>query len=149
LLLASSLLVEGGVIALDDFMRSEWPDVSIGFFDWMESSSMQIVPFAVGFNKLYLCHRSYVGKFQKCLWDSPFLPYFFNKNYEFYGIQTPIFQFSVLPDRTLLRRWYEHLKLFYPDTFVVIHKLPIVKRLLRHAVKRLPPHVAKRLLPHG
>src|SRR5690606_5984717 len=54
--LAEAVLADQGVIALDDFLRSEWPDVSLGFFHWYENGPKSIRPFAVGHNKLYLCH---------------------------------------------------------------------------------------------
>src|ERR1700761_238614 len=55
LAVAEDTLAEGGVIALDDFHRPEWPEVSAGYFKWFETRKKNVVPFAIGFNKLYLC----------------------------------------------------------------------------------------------
>ena len=46
--LAESSLSDHGVIALDDFHRPEWPDVSAGYFAWYASRSRLIVPFPSG-----------------------------------------------------------------------------------------------------
>ncbi|HEY0767506.1 MAG TPA: class I SAM-dependent methyltransferase, partial [Steroidobacteraceae bacterium] len=61
LLLAEQTVAGHGVIALDDFLRPEWPDVSAGYFAWFAHRSKSIVPFAIGFNKLYLCEQSHVA----------------------------------------------------------------------------------------
>jgi hypothetical protein len=121
--LAVSVLAEGGVIALDDFMRPEWPDVSFGFFDWFEGSDRQIVPLAIGFNKLYLCHHGHVARYRSCLEKSDFLRFFLNKHYEFCGVRVPVFQAFQLPEWGLLRRLFEYLKLYHPDAYVTLRKL--------------------------
>ena len=123
LLLANGVLAEAGVIALDDFMRPEWPEVSLGFFDWYEETQKQIVPFAIGFNKLYLCHRAYLSRFQKCLEESEFLRFFFGKHCNFYDTMLPVFQSYQLPEWGRRRRLEEYLKLYHPDTYVKIRRL--------------------------
>jgi hypothetical protein len=118
LALAAAVLAEGGVIALDDFMRPEWPDVSLGLFDWYEESQQRIVPFAIGFNKLYLCNGTYLAHFQECLEDSDFLRCFLSKHYEFYGARIPVFQSYQLPEWPLRQRIRGYLKLYHPDAYV-------------------------------
>jgi hypothetical protein len=88
--LAASVLSDQGVIALDDFMRPEWPDVSLGLFDWFEGSDKTIVPFAIGFNKLYLCRREEVGAYQRAV-DTEFVRTFQTKSYNFLGVDVPVF----------------------------------------------------------
>lgn len=127
--LASAVLADGGVIALDDFMRPEWPDVSLGFFDWLEGSSKSVIPFAIGFNKVYLCHRDYICRFQQCLSDSAFLPYFRSKHYEFYGIQVPVFHTCLLPEKSALERCYQLMRLYYPNAFASLRALPITQSI--------------------
>lgn len=128
LLLANSVLAEAGVIALDDFMRPEWPEVSLGLFDWYEDSKTQIVPLAIGFNKLYLCRRTYLPNFRKCLEESTFLRLFLTKYYEFYDTTIPVFQSYQLPESGLRRRLREYLKLYHPDTYVKICRSLIALR---------------------
>jgi len=68
--LAEATLGECGVIALDDFLRAEWPDVSTGYFEWLRERSRPIVPLAIGCNKLYLCEERYRALYRKC-WMIP------------------------------------------------------------------------------
>ena len=118
--LAAETLSDDGIIALDDFLRPEWPDVSIGYCDWFEQSLKDKVPFAIGFNKLYICHLSKVKTYQDVLTKSPFLRYFVSKQYELYGRQVPIFQRFMLPEFSLRKRIVEFVKLYYPDTYVTL-----------------------------
>jgi hypothetical protein len=121
--LAAAVLVDGGVIALDDFLRPEWPDVSAGFFEWFERGSGTIVPFAIGYNKLYLCHEPRVAELQGCLERSAFLKHFLGKHYEFCGRPVPVFQAYPLPEWGLRRRTREYLKVFHPDLYVRLRGL--------------------------
>ncbi|WP_297484326.1 class I SAM-dependent methyltransferase [Ferrovum sp.] len=121
--LAASVLAKDGVIALDDFLRPEWPDVSAGFFEWFEKSDESVVPFAIGHNKLYLCHKQSVGRLQKILIDSRFLKHFFNKYYMFCGNNIPIFQSYHLPEWSMRRRIYEYLKIHHPEFYVRFRSL--------------------------
>jgi methyltransferase family protein len=54
LTIASQLLSRDGIICLDDFYNPEWPGVQEGFYRFLTSSS-DVVPFAYGNHKLYLC----------------------------------------------------------------------------------------------
>jgi hypothetical protein len=101
-------------------LRPEWPDVSIGYCDWFEQSLKDKVPFAIGFNKLYICHLSKVKTYQDVLTKSPFLRYFVSKQYELYGHEVPIFQRFMLPEFSLRKRIVEFIKLYYPDTYVTL-----------------------------
>ena len=118
LLLAERCLAGHGVIALDDFLRPEWPDVSAGYFAWFETSSKDIVPFAIGFNKLYLCRRSDVGRYQEVLRSSQFLKFFLAKHYDFCGNPVQVFATFLQPDWRPRRRITEYLKLMHPDWYV-------------------------------
>jgi hypothetical protein len=42
--IAENSLAEHGVIALDDFHRPEWPEVSAGYFAWHANRGKSIVP---------------------------------------------------------------------------------------------------------
>ena len=121
--LAENVLAAGGVIALDDFLRAEWPDVSMGYFDWYENSSKNIVPFAIGYNKLYLSGKEYAPDYKKVLEGSEFLRYFLSKNYDFCGSKIPIFHSFHSPGWGIRGRVYEYLKLYHPDLFVKLQKL--------------------------
>jgi hypothetical protein len=121
--LAEQTLAEHGVIALDDFMRLEWPDVSAGYFSWFERRSKPIVPLAIGFNKLYLCYQSRVPGYQEVLRGSGFLRFFLAKHYNFGGIEIPVYQQFLEPDWPPGRRLVEYVKLIHPDLYVNLKAL--------------------------
>jgi hypothetical protein len=117
--LAEATLGECGVIALDDFLRAEWPDVSTGYFEWFRERSRPIVPFAIGFNKLYLCEERYRALYRKVLDDSSFLKVFLSRHYDFGGTDIYVYQKFALPEEWNLRtRIEEYIKLYHPDLYV-------------------------------
>jgi hypothetical protein len=116
--LAEQVLAEGGVIALDDFLRHEWPDVSGGFFDWFQHGQREIVPFALGYNKLYLCHRHRVEELRGRLERSAFLRHFLAKHQDFCGQRIPVFQSYPLAEWGVRTRAREYVKLYHPDLYV-------------------------------
>lgn len=67
LVLAENTLSAEGVIALDDYCRVEWPDVTYGYTLWQNSTRSDIIPFAAGSNKLYLCRKDYAQKYRAAL----------------------------------------------------------------------------------
>ena len=138
LLLAEQTLAEHGVIALDDFLRPEWPDVSAAYFVWYAQKSRSIVPFAMGCNKLYLCEQSHVAAYQEILRSSEFLGFFLSKHYNFCGNEIPVYQRFLQPHWAWKKRAMEYVKLFHPDLYVSYRALrsrlrPLhPSRLLRH-----------------
>jgi hypothetical protein len=52
--LALSTLSPGGVIVVDDFCNSEWPEVTFATYDFMRAQAGKIVPAILTRNKLYL-----------------------------------------------------------------------------------------------
>jgi hypothetical protein len=131
LLLAERTVAGHGVIALDDFLRPQWPDVSAGFFAWYGVRSKSLVPFAIGFNKLYLCSQSHVDTYQRVLRSSRFLGFFLEKHYNFCGNEIPVFHNFLHPELRLKERSLEYVKLFHPDWYVTLKTLPGPRRLLR------------------
>jgi len=66
--LARDVLADGGVILLDDYFHEEWPGVSEAtnrFF--LSGEHGDLVPFAIGANKLTLCHKRDAGFLQAAL----------------------------------------------------------------------------------
>ncbi len=78
--LAEQTLSRDGVIALDDYCRAEWPDVTAGYALWQESTASDIVAFAVGSNKLYLCRRAMAPAYRAAL-KTAFLSHYLSKTY--------------------------------------------------------------------
>jgi hypothetical protein len=104
LTVAEASLAAHGVIALDDFHRPEWPEVSAGLFAWHASRHRPIVPFAIGFNKLYLCLEDRVGFYQEVLARTPFLAAFAGQPVSFLGQQTAIYTTFPYPEYPLKMR---------------------------------------------
>jgi hypothetical protein len=56
---ATSVLVEGGLVILDDFYNPDWPGVQEGFYRFMRTHGDRFAPIAYGCNKLFIVHRSH------------------------------------------------------------------------------------------
>lgn len=52
--LAQEVLVSGGIVALDDYMSVHWPEVTEGFYRFMDSRNRRLKPFLCFQNKLFL-----------------------------------------------------------------------------------------------
>ena len=57
--LASRTITEFGVICFDDFCNPEFPEVTLGVFDFLRSAHERFVPFAITQKKLFVCKREY------------------------------------------------------------------------------------------
>ena len=60
---ADECLHEQGVVILDDCFNPDWPGCISGLAKYLDSSS-RIVPFAIAYNKVYLCAPSLVETYQ-------------------------------------------------------------------------------------
>ena len=121
LCLAEHSIADHGIIALDDFHRPEWPEVSMGYFSWMPEKS--IVPFAIGFNKLYLCGANWAAPYETTLREDSFVRHFFKKDVMFKGRQIPIFQEYLLPEFSIRQRILANVRLFKPDLYLALKVL--------------------------
>ena len=69
-LLASAVLAQHGVIALDDFCNPNWPEVSAAVFECLRDGAY--LPFAVTDAKLYVCraafHERYLAMMRSSAW---------------------------------------------------------------------------------
>ncbi len=59
-------LANGGVIVLDDCFNETWPGVVEGVHQYF-SSSRSIVPFGIGANKTFFCHKSFAQRYAAVL----------------------------------------------------------------------------------
>ena len=78
--LAEKIVASCGVIALDDYRRAVWPDVTAGYTLWWEKTDSDIIPFACGSNKLFLCREDFTGAYRAAL-TTPFLVHFYSSSY--------------------------------------------------------------------
>jgi hypothetical protein len=118
LVLAEDVLVDYGVIALDDFYRAEWPDVSAGYFQWSTRRKRPIVPFAIGFKQLYLCQSDRVDFYQQALARNIFLSKLRVKTCDFQGIRLPVYHMAFRPEFSLIGLIKFFLRFTYPEIFV-------------------------------
>jgi hypothetical protein len=135
--LAESAICEGGVIALDDFHRAEWPDVSAGYFAWYSTKKDDIVPFAIGFNKLYLCRAEYLEKYQSVLEKNQYLSSFITTYAVIQGIRVPVYAEYMIPELPVRRGVMSFLKVFHPRTYRTILAAELQVKKARSSVKRL------------
>ena len=118
LAIAEEALCDGGVIALDDFHRSEWPTVSAGYFEWHRARKRNLMPFAIGFNKLYLCEEQWISRYQNLIAINAKLKPFLVKTGEFQGIEIPIYSEYILPEFGIFRRLDAYVKIFLPRLYL-------------------------------
>jgi Methyltransferase domain len=123
--LASELLIDGGVIAIDDYLRPDWPGVASGFHAWYLANKSEYQIFAIGFNKAYLCKPNYTSMYQHELNKCEFLSYMKRKEYEMDKVSVPVYFNFFLPEWTLKARIYGYFQLFHPYLF---HNFKICKR---------------------
>jgi predicted O-methyltransferase YrrM len=125
LCLAEKTLVAGGVIALDDYCRADWPEVTAGYSLWQEQTISGIVPFAIGSNKLYLCHREYASKYRETL-SGPFLKEYFSKTYRASDhVEIDSYRCETIShdEEQAARAVSFMLKVFRPDQFLTLKRM--------------------------
>jgi predicted O-methyltransferase YrrM len=67
------LLVEHGIVAVDDFFMFASPNVTEAVFYWLERNREKLVMFLCGFNKAYLCSARMLPKLLPLIYELPFL----------------------------------------------------------------------------
>ena len=119
--LAERTLARGGVIALDDYCRAEWPEVTAGYTLWREKTESDIIPFAAGSNRLFLCRRDFAAAYRAAL-QSPFLVHYFSKSYRSDNAEVDCYRVELVKqDETTMKEALGLiLKLFRPDIFVAL-----------------------------
>jgi hypothetical protein len=121
--LAEASLADHGVVALDDFFRSEWPEVSAGYFSWSAEREKSLKPFCIGFNKLYLCHYPWKQLYQDIILNDDFMQYFSVGVVKFQGIDLPIFNELIAPEYGFIRRHRSLLRQFRPEAYVKLRRI--------------------------
>lgn len=121
--LAEAVLAPAGVIGLDDYCRTEWPEVTEGYALWRAATTSDVVPFAAGSNKLYLCRRSYRDRYRAAL-ATPFLRRYLTKTYQSGDDAIDNYRVELLSqDEEGLRSAFTNaLKIFRPDWFLKVAK---------------------------
>lgn len=139
--LAERVISDDGVIALDDILRPEWPEVTIGYYDWYENSSKNLVPFAIGFNKLYLCRKEQREAYAHSLMNDSILKVHFNKYYGLFGYEVPIFQRYLLPEFGVRQRVLEFARLYHPSLYQRMSVLREIPGKFSRTLKKSHPSI--------
>jgi hypothetical protein len=116
--LARECLVSGGVIAIDDYLRSEWPEVGRAFHVWYEANKEEFAIIAIGFNKVYLSHKSWVTRYQEELIEDEYMHHMLSKYYKIEGVDIPVYSIFFLPEMKKRERLVNFFKMYYPDKFI-------------------------------
>ncbi|MEH6604213.1 MAG: class I SAM-dependent methyltransferase [Pseudomonadales bacterium] len=119
--LAEKTLARDGVIALDDYCRAEWPEVTTGYTLWQEKTESDIIPFAVGSNKLFLCRRDFAATYRAAL-KTPFLVHYFSTSYRSEDGELDCYRVElVAQDEERMKGVFAAiLKIFRPGLFVAL-----------------------------
>jgi hypothetical protein len=115
--LAQQVMCHGGVIALDDYLRPEWPEVAVGFHRWYFENNKKFSVFAIGFNKVYLCSPDFLEFYRHALLTDNFLGNFLRKTYDLDGVGIPIYYTLFLPEWNPKVRAYGYIQLYHPHVF--------------------------------
>ncbi len=121
--LAQLVMANHGIIAIDDVFRPEWPEVSFALFSADIFLSKEWVPFAIGYNKTYLCKPEFAELYRTALLEDKTLTWFLNKTYAIDGIPILVYQTYLRSDFGLYRRLIHNLRLFSPSTWLFFMKL--------------------------
>jgi hypothetical protein len=128
LYLAEAVMLPEGIVAVDDVFRPEWPEVSMGLFSYLAGKKRDFIPFAVGFNKTYLCERAVAESYRSHLLNNDFLSMYLTKRYKVSQDEMLIYQAYALPEWGLKNRAINYLKVFHPG---VAYSLTKFRRRLR------------------
>lgn len=66
---AEQSLAVGGIVIADDVFNAEWPGVVVGTLDYMNSGG-KLVPFALGFNKVFFAAPAHADVYRAVLEES-------------------------------------------------------------------------------
>jgi len=116
--LAKECLITGGVIAVDDYLRPEWPDVGRAFHAWYALNSEDFEVVAIGFNKIYLAHPSWAPLYRENLLQDPYMRSYISKFYTFDNVKVPIYSIFFLPEWNISMRIKHLLKMYHPHLYI-------------------------------
>ncbi len=119
--LAEKTLARDGVIALDDYCRAEWPDVTAGYTLWQDKTESDIIPFACGSNKLFLCRKEFAAAYRAAL-KTPFLVHYLSKSYRSGDAEMDCYRVELVEqDETRMKGAFALiLKIFRPEIFFAL-----------------------------
>ena len=121
--LAETVVADNGIIAIDDVFRPEWPEVSMALFGYLAGKTKDFVPFAIGYNKTYLCQSPFAELYRGILARNAFLQMYFSKKYEISNEAILVYQVYAVPEWRLGARVLHYMKTYHPDLVFSAKKL--------------------------
>jgi hypothetical protein len=70
--LAKQAIADFGVLCFDDFCNPEWPEVSLGVFDFLRTNP-EFAPFALSQKKIFICKNEYAEHYKSVIGGAPVL----------------------------------------------------------------------------
>jgi len=113
--LAEATIAPFGIVVVDDVFRPEWPEVSMGLFKHILDAQSALVPFAIGFNKTFLCLAPCSEAYRAAILSNPFLKMHLTKRYRVDSDEILVLQDYALPEWTLRQRLRWYLRMYHPD----------------------------------
>ena len=136
--LALSVVNLNSIIAIDDCYRPEWPEVSMAIFRSSDLKKKEFIPFAIGFNKIYLCHKKMFESYQEIIMSSKVISSQFHKSYEMEenkGFKVFIFSTLYVPEWGLgsyvLNFFRIHFLNFYSFSINLLRKFKKLKYIIK------------------
>jgi len=135
--LATDCLANGGIIALDDYLRPDWPEVARAFHKWLERNSEVFSIVAIGFNKVYLAHSDWASKYRLIIEEDRHMRFLLNKYYKINDEQIPVFSVFSLPEMRLKIRVINYLKLYHLPTYFFYMSTKQSYESIKRSLKKL------------
>lgn len=102
------------VIALDDFLHKEWPEVTTGFMDWHTGNRDRAVPLAISDGKLYLTDKAAIDSYRESLMGNRYLSFHYTKDVDLAGLKVPLFKGN---PRHGTGKAAHYVRNYHPDLF--------------------------------
>jgi hypothetical protein len=71
--LAKAATADFGVLCFDDFCNPEWPEVSLGVFNFLRANESRFSAFALSPKKIFVCQNAYFDLYTSVIRDAPVL----------------------------------------------------------------------------
>lgn len=117
--IALSAATEDFVIAVDDILHKEWPEVTTGFLEWYRSVAETVAPFAISNGKIYVCSKGMAKHYETLLLRNRHLEFHFVKNVDFEGLKIPLISQN---PRMGVSRLAHYVRTYHPAVFGLLRE---------------------------
>jgi len=71
--LAKAAIADFGVLCFDDFCNPEWPEVTLGVFNFLRANDSRFAVFALSQKKIFICQTGYLDLYKSTVEHAPAL----------------------------------------------------------------------------